>query len=57
MLEKLDEKLADPGLYEATRAAERDKWLLKHGEAREAMDRAEALWMEALEKLEMAENA
>ncbi|MDF1621510.1 ABC-F family ATP-binding cassette domain-containing protein [Pseudothioclava nitratireducens] len=57
MLEKLNEKLADPGLYEATRAAERDKWLLKHGEAREAMDRAEALWMEALEKLEMAENA
>ena len=57
MLEKLDEKLADPGLYEAARAAERDKWLLKHGEAREAMDRAEALWMEALEKLEMAENA
>ncbi|WP_420344507.1 ABC-F family ATP-binding cassette domain-containing protein [Paenirhodobacter sp.] len=55
MLEKLDEKLADPGLYEAARAAERDKWLLKHAEARDAMSRAEELWMQALEALETAE--
>ncbi len=54
MLEKLDEKLADPELYEASRAAERDKWLLKHAEAREAMGRAEELWMAALEALEEA---
>ncbi len=55
MLEKLDEKLADPGLYEAARAAERGKWLLKHAEARDAMSRAEELWMQALEALETAE--
>lgn len=54
MLGKLDEKLADPALYEADRAAERDKWLLKHAEAREAMGRAEELWMAALEALEEA---
>ncbi|SOC14169.1 ATP-binding cassette subfamily F protein 3 [Rhodobacter sp. JA431] len=54
MLAKLDEKLADPELYDASRAAERDKWLLKHAEAREAMGRAEELWMEALEALEVA---
>lgn len=57
MLEKLDEKLADPGLYEAARAAERDKWLLKHAEARDAMSRAEELWMQALEALETAETS
>lgn len=57
MIEKLDEKLADPGLYEAARAAERDKWLMKHAEAREAMGRAEELWMAALEALEAAEGA
>ncbi|MCV2878483.1 ATP-binding cassette domain-containing protein [Sedimentimonas flavescens] len=55
MLGKLDEKLADAGLYEAARASERDKWLLKHAEARDAMVRAEELWIEALEKLEAAE--
>jgi len=54
MLEKLDEKLADPALYDASRAAERDKWLLKHAEARDAMTRAEELWMAALEALETA---
>ena len=54
MLEKLDEKLADPELYEASRAAERDKWLRKHAEAREAMGRAEELWMAALEAVEAA---
>ena len=57
MIEKLDEKLADPGIYEAARAAERDKWLMKHAEAREAMGRAEELWMAALEALEAAEGA
>ncbi|MFT3689247.1 ABC-F family ATP-binding cassette domain-containing protein [Paenirhodobacter sp.] len=56
MIEKLDEKLADPGLYEAARAVERDKWLLKHAEAREAMSRAEDLWIQALEALEAAEQ-
>lgn len=56
MLAKLDEILADPGLYDGPRAAERDKWLLKHAEARTAMARAEEMWMAALEALETAEG-
>ncbi|PCD75766.1 ABC-F family ATP-binding cassette domain-containing protein [Pseudothioclava arenosa] len=56
MLEKLDAILADPALYEPGRAADAEKWMKKHAEAREAMTRAEALWMEALEALEGAEQ-
>ena len=55
MIEKLDAILADSALYEAGKTAEAEKWMKKHAEAREAMDRAEALWMDALEKLELAE--
>ncbi len=54
MLKKLDEILANPSLYEPDKAAEAGKWSRKHAEAREAMERAEALWMDALEKLEAA---
>lgn len=54
MLKKLDEILANPALYEPDKAAEAGKWSRKHAEAREAMERAEALWMDALEKLEAA---
>ncbi|WP_282601761.1 ABC-F family ATP-binding cassette domain-containing protein [Paracoccus sp. PARArs4] len=53
MLSKLDVKLADPALYNDPYEAE--KWGKKHAEARQAMTRAEALWLEALEKLEKAE--
>ena len=52
MLGKLDLKLADPSIY--ADPAEVEKWSRKHAEAREAMTRAEALWMEALERLEEA---
>ena len=52
MLAKLDLKLADPSIY--ADPAEAEKWSRKHAEAREAMIRAEALWMEALERLEAA---
>ena len=52
MLAKLDQKLADPALYGDP--AEAEKWGRKHAEAREAMGRAEALWLEALEALEAA---
>ncbi|MRX50276.1 ATP-binding cassette domain-containing protein [Paracoccus sp. S-4012] len=54
MLEKLDAKLADPAVYGDP--AEAEKWGRKHAEAREAMLRAEALWLEALEALETAEG-
>jgi ATP-binding cassette subfamily F protein 3 len=55
MREKLDEKLADPTLYEKGNQADIEVWQRKHAEVLEALDRAEALWMDALEKLELAE--
>lgn len=54
MLEKLAVKLADPAVYQVPSEAE--KWGRKHAEAREAMARAEDLWMTALENLDLAEN-
>ena len=54
MLEKLDTKLADPGIYQ--NPSEAEKWGRKHAEAVEAMARAEELWMVALENLELAEK-
>ncbi len=54
MRDKLDGKLADPTLYDQP-AEEIAKWQKKHAELQEAMERAESLWMEALEKLEQAE--
>ena len=55
MREKLDAKLADPALYEPGKAADMAVWQKKHAECLEALDRAEAIWMDALEKLELAE--
>lgn len=54
MLDRLSEKMADPALYDDP--TEVEKWGRKHAEASEAMIRAEALWMEALERLEAAER-
>ena len=54
---KLQDKLADPSLYDPARAADRDVWQKKFAEVEDAMDRAEALWMAALETLESMENA
>ena len=53
MLEKLDEKLADPTLYE--RPDEAGKWARKRAEAAEGLARAEGLWLAALEAQEAAE--
>ncbi|MCO8146500.1 ATP-binding cassette domain-containing protein [Rhodovulum tesquicola] len=52
MREKLTRKLADPALYEANREGERQLWQDKFGEVEEALERAEAMWMAALETLE-----
>jgi ATP-binding cassette subfamily F protein 3 len=57
MRERLDAKLADPTLYETGKPEEIAQWQKKHAELVEAMDRAESLWMDALEKLEGAETA
>ena len=56
MRDKLATKLADPSLYETERKGEIEVWQKKYAEVRDAQDRAEGLWMRALEKLERAET-
>lgn len=56
MRDKLAEKLADPALYEDTKKGEAEVWQKKYAEVMDGLDRAEALWMAALEKLEKAES-
>lgn len=56
MREKLDEKLADPNLYDGSNPEEIAKWQKKHAEVIDGLERAETLWMDALEKLESAEG-
>ncbi|MDF1857127.1 ABC-F family ATP-binding cassette domain-containing protein [Pseudooceanicola sp.] len=56
MGDKLSKKLADPALYEAGKAGELEVWNRKYAELRGALEKAEALWMAALEKLETAET-
>jgi ATP-binding cassette, subfamily F, member 3 len=55
MKDKLDQKLGNPALYEPGKKDEIAVWQRKHAEVIEALDRAEGLWMKALEKLETAE--
>ena len=54
MQSKLATKLADPALYEDARSGELETWNKKYGEVMEALDRAEAMWLAASEKLEVA---
>ncbi|NEX45123.1 ABC-F family ATP-binding cassette domain-containing protein [Pseudotabrizicola algicola] len=54
MRDKLAKKLADPELYEAARIGELETWNKKYAEVMEALDRAEAMWLTAQEKLENA---
>ena len=55
MRDKLSVKLADPALYEDARKGEVAVWQSKYAEVMNGLDRAEAMWMSALEKLEAAE--
>jgi len=55
MRDKLAKKLADPALYEDAKLGEMEVWQKKYAEVMGALDRAEALWMQDLEKLETAE--
>lgn len=55
MRDKLATKLANPALYEDSKKGEIEVWQRKYSEVMEALDRAEALWMAALEKLESAQ--
>ena len=54
MRDKLAKKLADPELYEAARIGELETWNKKYAEVMGALDRAEAMWLAAQEKLETA---
>ena len=55
MRDKLAAKLANPALYEDGKVGELEVWNRKYAEVMEALERAEALWMGALEKLEKAD--
>ncbi len=56
MRDKLAKKLADPVLYEDARKGELATWNQKYAEVMDGLDRAESLWMAALEKLEKAQT-
>ena len=54
MRDRLAKKLADPALYEDARKGELATWNQKYAEVMEGLDRAEAMWLSAQEKLEKA---
>jgi len=56
MRDKLAKKLADPVLYEDGKAGELATWNKKYAEVMDGLERAEAMWMAALEKLEKAQG-
>ncbi|MCE8539438.1 ABC-F family ATP-binding cassette domain-containing protein [Ruegeria pomeroyi] len=55
MHEKLAAKLADPALYADDKVADLEVWNRKYAELKDAMERAETLWMDAQEKLDAAQ--
>ncbi|SDC18447.1 ABC-F family ATP-binding cassette domain-containing protein [Ruegeria marina] len=55
MHEKLAAKLADPALYADDKVADLEIWNRKYAEWKDAMERAESLWLEAQEQLDAAE--
>ena len=54
MRDRLAKKLADPALYEPGRGGEVETWQKKYAEVMDGLDRAEALWLTAQERLEGA---
>ena len=52
MRDRLARKLADPALYEPGRSGEAETWQKKYAEVMDGLDRAEALWLKAQERLE-----
>ncbi len=56
MRDKLATKLADPDLYDSSRIGELETWNRKYAEVMQGLERAEAMWMAALEKLEAAKG-
>lgn len=55
MRDKLAKKLADPALYEKDKVGELEVWNRKYAEVMDALERAEAIWIAAEERLEKAE--
>jgi len=49
-------KLADPEIYNAANAGVMETWQKKYAEVMTGLERAEALWISALERLEAAEG-
>ncbi len=56
MRDRLASKLAAPELYQDGKTSVADVWQKKYAEVLDGLDRAEALWLAALEKLEMAKG-
>jgi ATP-binding cassette, subfamily F, member 3 len=56
MYEKLQEKLAEPKLYEDHNADDLAVWQKKFSEVEKALERAEGLWLAASSKVEKLEN-
>ncbi len=54
MKARLQEKLADPDLYDESRRNDLEVWNRKFAEIEEGLSRAEALWETAVEKLDAA---
>ena len=57
MYEKLQEKLAEPKLYEDHNADDLAVWQKKFSEVEKALERAEGLWLAASSKVEKLENS
>ncbi len=56
MEKKLTAKLADPSMYQKERASEAEVFQKKYGELRNALERAEEMWLKAQDKLEKAQK-
>ncbi len=56
MRDKLAKKLSDPALYDDAKLGEMEVWQKKYAEVMSALERAEAIWWQDLEKLELAES-
>lgn len=56
MRDKLAKKLADPALYDEDAGNRAEPWQRKYSEVMNALDRADDMWMKALEKLEKAQK-
>jgi ATP-binding cassette, subfamily F, member 3 len=54
MRDRISAKLADPTIYDDVRLGDMEHWQRKYAEVMDGLDRAETLWMAALDRLEKA---